>query len=77
MRQETGEILERTANVRALALWLVNQHVANDAQRMPPPFARGDHVLDPIGEQQHADAVVVANGTHGQHRGEFPSPSRP
>ena len=30
-----------------------------------------DHQLGPVGEEQRADAIVVARGGQGQHRGNF------
>ena len=71
LRQHARHVLERAGDVGTDALWLEGEEVADDAQHVAPALARRDHMLDAIGEQHYADAIVVAHGRHRQDRGQL------
>ena len=70
------DVLERAGDVGAAPDRLEHEQVADEAQRVAASLARRHDVLDAIGEQHRADAVVVADGRHREHRGELASRAR-
>jgi hypothetical protein len=71
VREHLVEILRRAADVRAWRSGLEGEDVADQAQRMPPALSRRHHVLDRVGEHHTADAIVVPNRRHREHRGKL------
>ena len=55
-------------DVGAAALGLEGEDVANQTQRMAASLARRHDVLDAVGEHHAADAIVVSDGRHREHR---------
>src|SRR5688500_14666094 len=58
-QQPTGKV-QRGRDRRAVPLRTERQHVADHAQRVASPLPRRHEVLDDVGEDEQADAVVVA-----------------
>ena len=42
--------------------------VPDDAERVPPPLPRRDHLLHPVGKEERPHAVALPGGREGQHR---------
>src|SRR5690606_31317322 len=67
MREQAGGVIECAGNVGSLRLRPERQHVADQAQYVPPALAWRHDVLDAIREDDEADAVVVADGRESEH----------
>src|SRR6266496_584066 len=64
-------MIDHRRDVGSLPLWLERQEIADDAKDVLASFAWRKDVLNAVGEQHHADAVVVAHGGHGEHGSEL------
>ena len=69
--EETVHVVERVGQVRAFSLWLEVENFPDDAEDVVATLARGHVGLDPVGEDEQADLVVIPAGGKGEHTGDF------
>jgi hypothetical protein len=66
--QHPRDIVDCRHHVRSPTDGLEGEQIADDAQHVSPSLPRRNHVLDAIGEQEHAHAIVVSDCRHREHR---------
>ena len=66
-----GKEFQRGVEFGPSAFGFKEKNVADDAQDVETPFARGNELFDNVGEEQQADFVVIFDGGKRQNRGDF------
>ena len=66
--RQPGEVRERPSDVRSARSRIGVEEVADDRERVAASLARRDEPLDPVREEDRADAVVVADRREREDR---------
>ena len=70
-RYDFVQIIQGERWIRAPALRLEKEDLANEPQGMRAAFLRRNEKLDLIGEEEQADLVVIPNGAEGEQTRDF------